>query len=46
MFYQESFEKINSDRSKLRTYAIFKKEKGYEKYLSDTKNARFSELTP
>ena len=40
MFYQESFEKINSDRSKLRTYAIFKKEKGYEKYLSDTKNVK------
>ena len=40
MFYQESFEKINSDRSKLRTYAIFKKEKCYEKYLSETKDVK------
>ena len=38
IFHQETFEKINGNRSKLRTYAIFKKEKGYEKYLTDTKN--------
>ena len=28
IFHQETFEKINGNRSKLRTYAIFKKEKG------------------
>ena len=39
IFHQEIFSKINGERSKLRTYAIFKKEKGYEKYLTDIKNA-------
>jgi len=38
IFYQETFEQINSEKSKLRTYALFKKEQGYEKYLTDTKN--------
>ena len=38
IFHQEAFDRINSERSKLRTYAIFKKEKSYEKYLTDTKN--------
>ena len=40
IFHQETFEKINDNRSKLRKYAIFKKDKGYEKYLTvtDTKN--------
>ena len=38
IFHQETPEKINGNRSKLRTYAIFKKEEGYEKYLTDTKN--------
>ena len=38
IFYQETFEKINSEKSKLRTYALFKEERCYEKYLTDTKN--------
>ena len=38
IFHQETFDKIRGDRSKLRTYAIFKKEIGFEKYLSDVKN--------
>jgi hypothetical protein len=38
IFHQETFEKIRGNRSKLRTYAIFKKEIGFEKYLSDVKN--------
>ena len=38
IFHQEIFSRINGERSKLRTYAIFKKEQGYEKYLTDIKN--------
>ena len=38
IFHQETFSKINDERSKLRTYAIFKKEQGFEKYLTDIKN--------
>ena len=38
MFHQNSFENINSNSSKLRTYAIFKESIGCEKYLSDVKN--------
>ena len=38
IFHQETFSKINGERSKLRTYAIFKKEQGFEKYLTDIKN--------
>ena len=38
IFHQETFSKINGERSKLRTYAIFKKEQGFEKYLVDIKN--------
>ena len=37
-FHQKAFETINNDKSKLRTYAIFKNEIGFEKYLSDIKN--------
>ena len=37
-FHQNSFTSINSTSSKLRTYAIFKKDIGLEKYLSDVKN--------
>ena len=39
IFHQDTFSRINGERSKLRTYAIFKKEQGYEKYLTDIKNA-------
>ena len=38
IYHQETFEKISSERSKLRTYALFKKEIGFERYLSDVKN--------
>ncbi len=38
IFHQETFAKIKGERSKLRTYSIFKKEQGYEQYLSDIKN--------
>ena len=38
IFHQETFEKIRGERSKLRTYALFKKELGYEQYLTDIKN--------
>ena len=37
-FHQNAFETINNDKSKLRTYAIFKKDIGFEKYLSNIKN--------
>ena len=37
-FHQSAFESIGKDDSKLRTYAIFKIEKGQEKYLSEIKN--------
>ena len=37
-FHQNAFESINVDNSKLRTYAIFKKEIGPEKYLTEIKN--------
>ena len=36
IFHQTSFERINSNESKLRTYAIFKK--GFEKYLVNVRN--------
>ena len=38
IYHQETFEKISSEISKLRTYALFKKEIGFERYLSDVKN--------
>ena len=38
IFHQESFESIKGERSKLRTYAIFKKEAGFETYLAELKN--------
>ena len=34
----EAFENIKGERSKLRTYALFKNEKGLEKYLVDIRN--------
>ena len=37
-FHQNSFEAINYETSKLRTYATFKKEIGMEKYLTIIKN--------
>ena len=37
-FHQNAFESINSDSSKLRTYATFKKGIGPEKYLTEIKN--------
>ena len=38
MFHQESFEAIRKEDSKLRTYSLFKKEKGLEPYLLEIKN--------
>ena len=38
IFHQDTLAKIQGNRSKLRTYAIFKKELGFEKYLTDIKN--------
>ena len=37
-FHQSSFETIKGENSKLRTYAIFKKEIGIECYLTNIKN--------
>ena len=37
-FHQKAFETIKNDNSKLRTYAIFKTEIGFEKYLTETRN--------
>ena len=37
-FHQNAFETINKPDSKLRTYALFKKEEGQEKYLIEIKN--------
>ena len=37
-FHEESFTEINSDNSKLRTYAKLKSEAGFEKYIEVTKN--------
>ena len=37
-FHQNSFENIKTNTSKLRTYAIFKNNIGFEKYLSEIKN--------
>merc|ERR1712240_795106 len=37
-FHQTSFEWISEDSSKLRTYATFKTETGYEKYLVNVRN--------
>ena len=38
-FHQNAFESINQENSKLRTYAIFKKQIGPEKYLTEIKNS-------
>ena len=38
IFHQETFEKISGPNSKLRTYALFKKDQGYEEYLTKIKN--------
>ena len=35
IFHQEAFGKINETNSKLRTYALLKKEIGFEKYLTE-----------
>ena len=37
-FHQESFESMRGERSKLRTYGLFKKEIGFEPYLTDIEN--------
>ena len=37
-FHQAAFASIKNENSKLRTYAIFKKKKGFETYLSEIKN--------
>ena len=37
-FHRDSFENIRSNDSKLRTYSLFKKDKGFEPYLSEIKN--------
>ena len=39
IFHQEAFESISKETSKLRTYALFKKERGFETYLAEVKNA-------
>ena len=38
IFNQESLESIKGERSKLRTYSLFKKEAGFETYLTEIKN--------
>ena len=38
IFNQESLESIKGERSKLRTYSLFKKETGFETYLTEIKN--------
>ena len=38
IFHQNSFEIIKNEKSKLRTYAVFKTQIGFEKYLSEIKN--------
>ena len=40
IFHQNSFEEINSDHSKLRTYAKLKTEIGMEEYLDSIKNIK------
>ena len=37
-FHQNSFESIQNNQGKLRTYGIFKKEIGFENYLSNIKD--------
>ena len=37
-FHQHAFENICREQSKLRTYAFFKTEIGFEKYLSEITN--------
>ena len=37
-FHQNAFDSIKQENSKLRTYAIFKKQIGPEKYLTEIKN--------
>ena len=37
-FHQTSFDTIKEDRSKLRTYSLFKTEIGLERYLIEIKN--------
>ena len=37
-FHQHAFENLRREQSKLRTYALFKTEIGFEKYLSEIKN--------
>ena len=38
IFHQNSFETIQNERSKLRTYGTFKTDIGFEKYLTEVKN--------
>ena len=38
IFHQNSFDNIKTETSKLRTYALFKNEIGFEKYLTEIKN--------
>ena len=44
-FHQTSFESIRGESSKLRTYALFKSEIGFEKYLTDVKKHFRSNLS-
>ena len=44
IFHQTSFEEISSNDSKLRTYAIFKTEKGLEDYLLNVRNLHVRKL--
>ena len=37
-FHQHAFENLRREQSKLRTYALFKTEIGFEKYLTEIKN--------
>ena len=39
-FHQKAFDKIKSNSSKLRTYALFKTEVGFEQYLTQVKNVQ------
>ena len=43
-FHQNAFETIRNVGSKLRTYAIFKKQQGFETYLSHIKNFKFRRM--
>ena len=40
IFHQQCFASFTGERSKLRTYATFKTDPGYESYLSNIKNTK------